>query len=259
MKPRLSSLRRVEALDYTRRCGKSVGMETVLFFGLALADVALLVWGIALANRHGWMTSANLVLLTLFGLFYDNLLLALGRFIGAGALLETLSYGRFVLHALLTPLLVVWAWHATRRAGMPWARRERARTGVIGVTLALIAFELVTQVAGLNLDAELHQGVVKYSDAVPTQGPPLMAVIVAATIIASGVVLWRRLRWPWLLAGSVLLVVGSIVSALSAQDVVTNIFEFVLLLSIMATKAHQDAHRAEPARPQGAPLLERCR
>ena len=218
-------------------------MDTVLFFGLAAVYAALLAWGVALVKRHGLGTSANLYLITVAGLLYDNLVLASGRFLGTGPLLETLSYGRFILHAIYMPLLVVWAWHAARRVGMPWARRDRTRAGVIGVALALVAFELVTQVAGLNLEAESRQGALRYADAVPTQGPPLMVLIVAAAVIAAGVVLWRRRRWPWLMAGAVVFAVGWMVATGFGSDVGTNVFELVMVVSIVVTKAHQDGNR----------------
>ena len=92
-------------------------MDTVLFLGFAGAYLILLVWGIALAVRHGWWTPANLPLLVLAALVFDNLIIGIGKFIGDGPLLEGLNLARFWIHAFVTPVLAAWALHALRRAG----------------------------------------------------------------------------------------------------------------------------------------------
>src|SRR5690606_26318998 len=73
------------ALPGIREAGR---MDTVLFFAFAAAYLGLLAWGVALAVRHGWATPANLPLLVVAGLVYDNVVIATGRWIGEGALLE---------------------------------------------------------------------------------------------------------------------------------------------------------------------------
>ncbi|MDA8371062.1 MAG: hypothetical protein M0026_14500 [Nocardiopsaceae bacterium] len=216
-------------------------MDTVLFFGFAGAYTALLIWAVALATRHGWATPANLPLLVLAGLVYDNLIIASGRYIGEGPLLEALSHGRFWLHAFLTPLLVIWSWHAVRRAGVRWAARRWAALAAVLITAALIAFELITVTANLHLAARVEYGVLSYSDSAPPPGPPPMVLVVAAALIFAGFVLWRRQRWIWLLVGAVLMAVGSGVPLPLESGAVTNLFELVLLVSVLATKAWQDA------------------
>src|SRR5699024_5006927 len=94
--------------------------------GYTLVYVVLLAWGLALAARHRWATPANIPLLIVAGLVYDNAVLATGRLIGEGPLLEALNLGRFWIHALVTPLLVVFAWHAITRTGAGWARTRWA-------------------------------------------------------------------------------------------------------------------------------------
>lgn len=216
-------------------------MDTVLFFGFAGAYVVLLIWGISLATRHGWWTPANLPLLVIAGLVYDNLVLASGRYIGEGPLLEALSYGRFWLHAFLTALLVLWSWHAIRRAGVPWAANRWATRAALLITAALIALELITVVAGLQLETSAEYGVLSYSSSAPSQGPPLMVLFVAAALVVAGFIVWRRQRWIWLLVGTILMAVGSGVPIPLASGAVTNLFELILLASVMAAKGRQDA------------------
>ncbi|MGX1702470.1 hypothetical protein [Microbacterium sp. NPDC055357] len=226
-------------------------MDTALFTGFAAGYVLLLAWGIALGVRHGWLTPANLPLLVLGGLVYDNTVIAAGAAIGEGALLEGLSAGRFWVHAFVTPLLVVWSWHAVRRAGQPWASTRIAAVVAVVITAALIVFEIVTVLAGLTLEPGTEYGVLSYSDA-DAAGPPIMVLFVAAALILAGFFVWRRQGWIWLLVGAVIMTVGSAVPIPLDSGAVTNAFELALLVSILATKARQDRFEAKQKRDAAA-------
>lgn len=215
--------------------------DTLLFAGYALGHAVLLAWGIRLAMQHGWATAANVWLLVVAGLTYDNGLLALGKVLGEGSLLESLSLGRFWIHALVTPLLVLFAWHAAKRSGVGWAATPPAAAAAVGATVALIILELVTVVLPLEVEARREYGVVSYTDVSSADGPPLMVLFVAAALIVGGFVVWRRQGWPWLLVGAGLMTIGSAVEVPVESGAATNAFELVLLTAIVATKAHQDS------------------
>lgn len=219
--------------------------DTLLFAGFALAYAVLVGWGIMLATRLGRVVPSDVVVLVAAALIYDNSVLALGRFIGEGSLLEGLNLARYWIHAFLTPLLVVAAWHTTVRAGVRWARSRAAvvLTGV--VVVALVVLEVVTVLADLSIEPRWEFGVLSYSDTA-SQGPPLMVLVVALALIVAGVLVWRRTRWPWLLAGAVLMTLGSAVPVPIDSGAVTNAFELILLTSILATKWHQDRSAAPP-------------
>lgn len=220
-------------------------MDTVLFLGFAAAYTGLLVWGLALAARHGWLTPANLPLLVIGALVYDNLVLGTGRFIGEGPSLEALNYARFVIHALITPVLVAWALHTLRRAGFGWAQARWYQVASIGAALALTLLEVVLEVWGLQLEPSLEYGVLSYSSTEPASGPPLMVLIVALVLIVAGALLWRRQGWPWLAVGAVVMTIGSAVPIPVDSGAATNAFELALLISILATKAFQDRRASE--------------
>lgn len=212
-------------------------IDTALFFAFASAYLVLLGWGVALARRFGWLSAANLPVLVLLGLVYDNTVIATGRFIGEGAVLEGLSLARYWLHAFLTPLLVLFAWWAVARAWAAWARRRATVVTAIGVTVALVVLELVTVVAGLEVTPGREHGVLSYSEA-EAGGVPPMVLVVAAALVAAGFVVWRRTGWVWLLVGSVLMVIGSAVPIPVDSGAVTNAFELVLLTSVVWTRHH---------------------
>lgn len=217
-------------------------MDTILFGGYVVVYLALLAWGLALAARHRWWTPANLPLLVVLGLIYDNAVISAGRAIGEGALLEGLSLGRFWIHALVTPLLVVFAWHALARSGAAWAKPRAAGVVAVVVAAGLVVLEL-THVVGIELAPRDEYGALSYAEADPSGGPAVMVLLVSLALLVAGAVVWWRQRWPWLLVGTLLMVVGSAVEIPVESGAVTNAFEVVLLTSVLATKGFQD--RAE--------------
>lgn len=225
-------------------------MDTLLFLGFALAYLVLLAWGIRLAVRHGWWTPANLPLLVLAALVYDNLVIGTGRFIGEGAFLEGLNLSRFYVHALVTPVLVAWALHTLRRAGFGWARQRWYQVVSITAVLALVVLEWFTEIRGLELVAREEYGTLSYTGAEPATGPPVMVLVVALVLIVAGALVWKKQGWPWLFAGAVLMTIGSAVEIPVDSGAATNAFELLLLTSIVATKAFQDRQEAGAVRSE---------
>lgn len=215
-------------------------MDTILFLGFALAYLVLLAWGLVLARRHGWWTPANLPLLVLAALVFDNAVIGLGRFIGDGPFLEALNLSRFWVHAFVTPVLVAWALHTLRRAGFGFAQHRWFQVVSIGAALALTVLEYVVELRDLSIVPREEYGTLSYTSAEPPTGPPIMVLIVALVLIVVGAMLWKKQGWPWLLGGALLMTAGSAVELPIESGAATNAFELILLTSIMATKAFQD-------------------
>lgn len=216
-------------------------MDPFVFAFFAAGYAALTVWAVALARHGGWFDARNVLLLVLLGLFYDNTVLATGRLIGEGPLLEALNTARYWAHALLTPLLVVFARSVAARAGWGPARHRWAAWAAVVLYAGLVAVELLTVVRGLSLRPVREYGALSYSAVESGGGPPLMVLgVVVALLVAAVVVVWRQ-RWPWFLAGVAVMGVGASVSLPVPSAAVTNAFELVLLVSLLATRAHQDS------------------
>lgn len=232
-------------------------MDPVIFAVLALGHLLLLAYALRDAARGGWATPASLPLLVLVGLVYDNGILALGSFVGEGALLEGLNAARYWIHALVTPGLVLFAWHVAARASRDagratWLRGRPAATVAALVVAGLVVLELFT-VAGLDLEVRREHGVLAYED-VGSGGPPVMVLVVALALVAAGAVaLWLQ-GWWWLLVGSLVMTAGSAVPAPDWSGAVTNVLELVLLTSVVATRHHQDRRDGDPGdlRPAAA-------
>lgn len=215
-------------------------MDTVLFLGFSAAYLLLLVWGIALVVRRGRAIVSDAVLLVVAGLVYDNAVLGFGSFIGEGAGLEAANAARYWLHACVTPLLVLVAWDVVRRAGVRWAKTAWALIVAVAVTIGLIVYEIVVGAASAQLVADREYGTLSYANVNAPGGPPIMVLVVAAALLVAGAYVWKRQRWPWLCLATVVMVIGSAMPVPVPSGAITNAFELILLVGVLATIAFQD-------------------
>lgn len=218
-------------------------MDILLFALIAAGHLGLLCLGVVSAVRYGFWTPASIPLLVLVGLVYDNAVLAAGSAIGEGALLETLSGARYWIHAFVTPLLVVFAWHAAVRASRTaetarWLRHPGAAVAAVVVAVVLVGVEL-SHVVGLDLEVRREYDVLAYADD-GSGGPPVMVLVVALALVVAGVAVGRWQGWWWLLAGAVAMTVGGGLPLPVPSAAATNVFELLLLASLVATRRHQD-------------------
>lgn len=224
-------------------------MDQVLYLAFAVAYAGLLIGGVVLTVRRGRPTASHLYLLVLLGLLYDNAVIGAGAMIGDGPLLLGLSVPRYWLHAFLTPLLVPVAWHVIVRTGARWASSTITRVVTGLVTVALVCYEVVVGAIGMHLVPQWEFGVLRYTNENAPPGPPLIVLVVAAALLVAGIVALKRDRWPWLLVGTVVMVIGSAVPIPVPSGAATNTFELILLITVLATVVHQDRReRADPRR-----------
>ncbi len=173
------------------RAGRNGRIDRTLFAAFAAGYVALLLWGVRMAGNGP--AAANVRMPVIVALAYDNVMLATGRFIGEGPVLETLSRARSWLHAFLRPLLVIFAWNAVARTGLAAARRRWAPFAAAALYAVLVVADLLTEVRGLTLQPEWEYGVLRYSSAGPASGPPVMILgVTLALPIAAVIVLWKQ-------------------------------------------------------------------
>lgn len=211
-------------------------------YTLLHAMLAVLLWRCRPGRPAvGWL----ILLLVTLGLIYDNAILAGGGLIGFGPALEALSEGRFLIHALLTPLLGLYAIELLPHAGVRPSVVLRARYGVGLLTLSLIAFSLMLDYLALELAPVRLNGVSRYM-AVETHGPPIPAIVATLILIVVGGVLWRRTGWPWLALGALVMFGGSAAAA-STSPVLGSAMEVVLLASLVATERWLRGRTAQPS------------
>lgn len=170
-------------------------MIIVLYIIYTLAYLLVFSWGVTIFRRTH-RVGTFLFLLVLGGLIYDNLIISLGTWLGAGSTLLMLSWPRFVLHQLVLPWIVVGAFEQVQLAGHPWAQHRAARPAVWLLAGMIMIVGVLTRLVGLELEPALIDGVTRYV-AVNVSGPPLVSIFSIGFVGVMGWMLWRRNQWPW--------------------------------------------------------------
>ncbi|GAA0454199.1 hypothetical protein [Alkalibacillus silvisoli] len=217
-------------------------MDMILFFLIMIFHTCLLIVAIGLAYRNGWFVVSNVIILVILALVYDNALLAFGKFFKEGVRLEFLSEIRFWLHAIVTPLLLLYAWDTMRRAGVNWVKKRAVVWGVLGVTVLLIVYGLVTEVFGMTLESYVYNGVLAYTDASHGAGFPVMVIVVSVALLIASIYVGRIQNWFWYLIGVFFMTAGMLSPSPVETGVYDNFLELILLFSLTTTKAFQDQY-----------------
>ncbi|MBD8026756.1 hypothetical protein H9636_08800 [Ureibacillus sp. Re31] len=212
-------------------------MDTIIYFLLTIAFFILLIIGILLAKQDGWIDVSNVLLLVIIALLYDNGILALGKFIGEGDLLKALNEIRYWLHALITPLLVLFAWHTIVNTKIKWASKKGIQWLVIFLTLFFIIFELYSLVPSFSLEPTWKNGVLSYTK--NEEDIPVMIIGVSIILLITSILVWWKQRWPWYFIGILSMGLVPILNYLLQINAPHNIAEFLLIVALLATKAYQ--------------------
>ncbi|MGM7645647.1 hypothetical protein ACSVDM_12175 [Nocardia sp. JW2] len=213
----------------------------VSFSLLVVAGIELLCVGLL------WMRAARrprvLVLGVVgLGIAYDSAVFGLGALIGEGAVLHGLSIGRFIGHALLTPLLVWWAVDRVD-AGLWWRR------AAFVLTALLVVWGVFGELAHVRLVPRTFADTLRYGSEHPAI--PIPALVVSAVLFTATVSLWRneRLRFP--LIGIVLLVVAS--GAATACPPLGNVGEAIMIAALTGAELVLVGRAAADSRVIGEP------
>lgn len=206
-------------------------MDAYIFGFFAIAYLVVLIWGLF---KHGKTASAVLFLVVI-ALIYDNSILALGTIIGEGELLETLSSGRFWMHGIFTPTLIIFSYVIMREGKIAFAHKTWVGVSFVVMMIAAWIVEFIVELKDLRLGVKESYGVLSYGSVEAASGPPPMILIVlVALFIAALFLAWKR-QWWWMLIGTVIMTIGSAVPIEVDSDAITNAFEFVLIVSLMWT------------------------
>ncbi|MGD6901763.1 hypothetical protein [Bacillus infantis] len=209
------------------------------FFGIyAFIYTLLLVWGIYLLFKKGRPAYGDVLLVVIAGLIYDNSILAAGQIAGESEMLLSLNRMRFILHAAATPLLVLFAWYAAKESGARVLDQKRSLGFAWILTIALMSIEFLA-IRDHQLEAVTEYGVLKYAP-LHAHGPPVMVIGVSVFLLISGVIVWKKTGWFWMFAGIAIMTAGSAVPFDPGSAAVTNLFELILIASLLLTKRYLD-------------------
>jgi hypothetical protein len=195
-------------------------MFTLLFALYAVAQLALFVW-LWRTWRETRTPSAAVLLVPQLGLFWDNLVVASGKFIGLGPTLIALSWPRFWIHWLMGAWLIVASGSILRLAGFEFAKRRWVMVTFCLLTAAMMVWDIP-----YFFEKQLHPvceyDLVRYSTAVkdgaqclpgqaavPGGGAPIPQLMAIAAVLFAGALLWRYRGFPWYFLGGALMYISA--------------------------------------------------
>lgn len=187
-------------------------MMVILYLVLTAAQVVFL--GFALRHYQKTRSLYDLLpVVVITGLVYDNLILALGGFLGAGRELMALNAVRFVIHGLVTPVLMIWGFGVARRAGIGWAQSRRNHAIMCTAATLLIGLGVYSDVLKLDLQLKIEQGITRYVNIGGIKGPPIPSIITIIVLTVIGVAIWQRGKSRGLAVGSGVMFIGAMAGA----------------------------------------------
>ncbi|NJN43339.1 MAG: hypothetical protein HC806_00410 [Anaerolineae bacterium] len=211
-------------------------MAAILYPIYTLAHLWLFLRLLRLRRRaDGRMVGALILQVVILGLIYDSLIISIGRWLGEGELLLRLNEGRFLVHAVFTPLLMVTTLYFANRGEVQIAKN---RFSVVVVWLAgfsLIGFGLVTEfVLQSDFIPSEFMGTLRYVHA--NSILPFPSILTIIVIVILGALIWRKMKWPWVFLGGLVMFIGSAVPTSIVGPVVGSGVEVFLIGCLVATE-----------------------
>jgi len=208
-------------------------MQSFIFLIVGLIQLSIAVYGTKqLRNHFNWY--ALLVLIVVYGLSYDNIVLASGAVLGEGGTLKALHAPRFWVHALFTPAMIIAAFGALRMTGSNFGKSKTAHIVICVIATALIALGSYIDILKLDLVYESESGIFKYvNQFVLMPGPPIPAVMTILFVLVFGVMMWRNIKWPWLFVGSLLMFIAA---PMASIPIFQNVGEIAFAAGLVTTQ-----------------------
>lgn len=195
-------------------------MYTTLFWLQTLLHVVLFVWLIRIYRRTGLLTAAALFI-PQFGLIWDNGIVAAGGLIGTGETLEALSWPRFWIHWLFGTWLIIACGTVLRLSGVRWVQHRWGMAVFCVFTVLLMIYDL-PHFWRDQIYPVCEKGLIRYSTVVlpdrlcfegqtitPRGSPPIPSIIACFFVIGTGIVLFIRRRFPWMMLGGILMLLSA--------------------------------------------------
>jgi hypothetical protein len=235
-------------------------MISALYLTLAAAQLALWLWGARVRARQGARRGRSLALLLVLIpaalLWFDNLRIGLGRFIGAGEALYALSVPALVWHWTMLPFFVLAAWAIARDRQLRFAQARALWAIPLGIGAAMLVFEVPYAVRLLSGEMVLQLGcigdAIRYTatlstaylcnatDTVARMGPgPVVAIVMNVFVLGVGVALWRaRGERRLAITSAIMFVAAAAGPAFGAYAApIANVGELVFVWGLLATAA----------------------
>jgi hypothetical protein len=217
-------------------------MQGLNFLIVGLIQLGIAIYG-SVQIRKRFTVYALLVLIVVYGLAYDNLVIAAGVVLPQGDLLRALNVPRYLVHALTTPTMIISAFGALRLTGSKFAQSKTWHAVVCVMATILIALGSYIDIFNLTLVPEVENGVTRYTNTFELfKGPPIAPVGTIILVLIFGVVLWRNTKFPWLMVASV---VEFVAAGAIGFMLIQNIGEIAFAAGLVATQIFAVQYRGE--------------
>ncbi|NUN65347.1 hypothetical protein HCU40_11410 [Pseudanabaena biceps] len=208
-------------------------MAMFLYPVYTVCHAFLLIWAHYLyAESH--QVGLIILIAIITAIVYDNLIISIGRWIGKGKTLLTLSQPRFLGHVILTPLSIIAAYGLCFHAGLGWANQPISILLSALVALSLIAAEILTYYKKFEPKIAVFQGTIRYTNSA-YKIPPIPSIITTIIVGILGVVIWYQLNSSWLLISSIIMFFGGAIPQRLAGPLICSGVEVVLILGFCMT------------------------
>jgi hypothetical protein len=217
-------------------------MDAFLYPVLTIGYLALFIWSFR-SFRESFFWGTSWILFIILAFVYDNFVLSLGIWMGQSELFEMLSIVRYLLHVLLIPTLVYVSLDIMRRIRIEWSEYFVTHVVYHLYTFFLTVLGIFTNFLWVEIVPKKVSGVVQY---VPQQIQfPVVLMLVMIPLIISGYLVWKKLRWPVLISGIVLTVIGGGLAYALKFPGMAAVFHFILMGSLVLTEQRLKAEDYE--------------
>ncbi|SFM33918.1 hypothetical protein SAMN04487943_11420 [Gracilibacillus orientalis] len=210
-------------------------MDFYFYLVFTLSYLILLIVGFVKRREKNIMSFTVFLYLVIVGLTVDNAIIAFGKWIGTGSLLESLHLFRYWIHALITPTLLLFCLGLLQKSGKKYFSTARAVWITLMCTCVLILIEIITVVAVIELKPVMEYGILHYVPVKEHVGSILMIIMVSLILLVTGFLLYIFTSWKWMLVGTIIMGIGSALPIKVDSTAFTNALELVLMISLVAT------------------------
>ena len=213
-----------------------MGFYTLSYIGFALAQALIALWGFKYW-RDGKKIGVLMILLPIATVWYDNLIIAVGSYIGAGPTLEALTFPRFLGHSLFTPAWIVGGAYLADLAGAFGRARKSFMTGAWILYVIMVIVGLLNEVIFFKGALATEGDVLFYTNIgrLWTPPPPSLTMLLVV-LIAGALVLWKtRARWPWILLSALIVLASQAARGGDAAFFFTNLGEVAMSLALVTS------------------------
>lgn len=236
-------------------------MITIGYLIIAAAAFTCLIWCLR-AYMEQKTTVLLLTLIPLLFLWFDSFAVATGRFIGEGPIMLGVTYLRYAWHWGTLPLLIIVAGILLRRAGFLFAQNKI----VMGLFCALAVFFIVYDFRYIFIVdfypacfAETLRYVTKVSETqacspdmagVGMSVSPAAAILTNLILMAVGIAIWVRHKWPWLAIGCMIMFAAAAVPQSLVGPIVGNMGEPIFNFAVVAAAIRYGGRKQQDSREQ---------